>query len=620
MNTTWIKNLNFQTIIDIGSNEGQFAESFFAMFPDADFFCFEPLPEPFRELQRKFSSRKNFHLNNHALGSESGSKTMFRNEFSQSSSILPMEKLHKEEFVNTEKEFEETIHIRKLDDVFADVQIKRPFLLKIDVQGFEAEVIKGGFNTVSMADMIILETSFFKLYTGSPLFDDIYELLKKMGFEYQGAYDQIEMPQNGRVLQQDAIFTKNPNYRIDAEKAQSMLKSFSAPPENEMATSEAYAANLALASTRKELYEVYTSRTWRVAVMLRKCAQVLIPSQSLRRRILSILWRILKFLRRSLKSKPVVVDTVKRERKINLNSKKIVFVGHSFHAKTLSTKFLIDYLKEHFDVTVVPDESWMQKPFPDMSFVDESYLGVIFFQHVPPLDKLNQIKNDNIIFFPLYDATTDWEESFWMQLRSLKMVSFSKTVQTKLVNWGFDSIYLQYFPKPPEFTPGKADEAFFWQRREEVNPNLISKLLEKTDVKIHMHKAIDPYHHFIQPTREQEKRYKITYSEWFQDKSGLVDVMKGKGIYIAPREIEGIGMSFLEAMAMGKAVVAANNPVLNEYITNNQTGYLYDISAPKAIDLSNIGQVQKNTYEFMVNGFKKWEAEKENIINFIRKT
>jgi glycosyltransferase involved in cell wall biosynthesis len=100
----------------------------------------------------------------------------------------------------------------------------------------------------------------------------------------------------------------------------------------------------------------------------------------------------------------------------------------------------------------------------------------------------------------------------------------------------------------------------------------------------------------------------------------MLDLIKEKGIYIAPRELEGIGMSFLEAMAIGKAVIAVNNPTMNEYIEHGKNGYLFDLKNPKEIDLSNIEQIQKNAYEFMRNGRKKWEKDMHKIIDFIKKS
>lgn len=205
---SWLKNLNFKSILDIGANSGQFVEKFLIFYPKADFFCFEPLSEPFDELKEKFGSKQNFHLYKFALGNKAGEEKIFHNEYSPSSSLLAMKDEHKDAFDFAREEFEEEITIKKLDHLSIEPDIKKPYLVKMDTQGFESEVIKGGKDIISKADMIIIETSFVQLYEGAPLFDDIYMILKNMGFEYVGSFEQLRRPQDGKILQQDSIFIK----------------------------------------------------------------------------------------------------------------------------------------------------------------------------------------------------------------------------------------------------------------------------------------------------------------------------------------------------------------------------------------------------------------------------
>lgn len=394
---------------------------------------------------------------------------------------------------------------------------------------------------------------------------------------------------------------------------------------------ELNSTNAILASTKSkldvtvaELRNIYASREWKMAMSLRKFVSILIPKMSLRRKIAVSFWRgvklCIKACLRAMRSfkKYIIKLKPEKRRKINLKSKKLVYVGHSYHNKTKSTVFLIDYLKKFFDVEVVLDESWLGKPFPDLSFIDESYLGVIFFQNLPNQEIFRSVKNDNLIFFPMYDASGGLDFDFWNSYQHLKIINFSKTLHKKLDNWGFESIYVQYFPEKLEFAPGKKDEMFFWQRLTRININTITKLFNDSNLKIHIHKAIDPNQEFIHPRQEDEKKFQISYSDWFETRDEMWDLIKQKGIYVAPREFEGIGMSFLEAMAMGKAVVAVNNPTMNEYIEHGKTGYLFDLENPKKIDLSNIQDVQKSTYEYMQKGFEKWEQDKHIIIDFIK--
>lgn len=376
-------------------------------------------------------------------------------------------------------------------------------------------------------------------------------------------------------------------------------------------------------STRAELSAVYSSRGWKTLLALQMAVKIIFPKNSLRRKMAVFFGKAAKtFLRlfRKIKINRSISLKPKKPRKINLKSKKIVYIGHSYHNKTKSTEFLIEYLKQLYDVKVILDESWLGKPAPDLSFIDESYLGVIFFQLLPPKEILENIKNDNIIYFPMYDQSGRLGRDFWDDYRGLKIANFSKTFHEKLKKWGFESMYVQYFPELNKFIPGNKNEAFFWQRLTYVNFNTIAKLFGNHKLKVHIHKAIDPDQQFVAPSREVEKKFHITYSDWFETREEMLDLIKQKGIYVAPREYEGIGMSFLEAMAMGKAVIAVNNPTMNEYIKHGKNGYLFDLSRPKKIDLSNIEQVQKNAYEFVQEGRKKWEKDKERIIDFIKKS
>ena len=207
-NYAWLAELGIKTILDIGANEGQFAEKISAILPEASLICFEPLPEPFEKLKNKFAGKPGFSCLEIALGEREGRQKIFRNEYSPSSSILTMKSTHKEAFEFARKEFSEEISIRRLDSVAKQIKIEAPYLVKIDVQGYERQVIDGGIDIIRSASIIIIETSFVELYEKSPLFGNIYDKMTSLGFRYTGSFEQLPRPSDGKILQQDAIFQK----------------------------------------------------------------------------------------------------------------------------------------------------------------------------------------------------------------------------------------------------------------------------------------------------------------------------------------------------------------------------------------------------------------------------
>jgi FkbM family methyltransferase len=208
-NSSWLKNLNIHSVFDIGANTGQFAADIRKILPDALIFAFEPLKDCYERMLERMKNVPNFKAFNFALGNEGTEVDMHRSSYSPSSSILPMGSLHKKAFPFTNGGSLERITVRRLDDVAKDLALLDNLLVKIDVQGFEDKVLVGGAQTIKKATALIVETSFKRLYEGQPLFDEIYVIIREMGFLHHGNLNQLLNPKDGSVLQADGIFIKS---------------------------------------------------------------------------------------------------------------------------------------------------------------------------------------------------------------------------------------------------------------------------------------------------------------------------------------------------------------------------------------------------------------------------
>lgn len=204
----WLIDMQIKTVLDIGANTGQFVQAFYKIFPDAMIYSFEPLSDCYEALMASFGELPRFKGFNMALGNQTGKVKINRNEHSPSSSLLPMTKLHKQNYPFTQKEVVQEVSVARLDDVSADLELHKPILIKLDVQGFEDKVIDGGMSVFNQASVILIEMSIENLYEGQVLFDGIYQKLVALGFQYRGNYQQSHSIHDGRVLQVDGIFTK----------------------------------------------------------------------------------------------------------------------------------------------------------------------------------------------------------------------------------------------------------------------------------------------------------------------------------------------------------------------------------------------------------------------------
>lgn len=208
LNMAWLREMGIKTVLDIGANTGQFTGAAHALFRDATIHAFEPQEECYEALTRRFADVSNVHLIHTAIGDEDGEVTLHQNAFSQSSSVLEMTDLHRESFPWAAESGTAQVPIRRLDSIAADLVLERPMLVKIDVQGYEDRVLRGGEQTIRTADVILIETSFEPLYEGEANFATVYAVMRDYGFRYAGNLDQVRSPSNDRPLYADALFIR----------------------------------------------------------------------------------------------------------------------------------------------------------------------------------------------------------------------------------------------------------------------------------------------------------------------------------------------------------------------------------------------------------------------------
>ena len=323
----------------------------------------------------------------------------------------------------------------------------------------------------------------------------------------------------------------------------------------------------------------------------------------------------------NIKPYRILYSTKLREANIKLpNTKKLLYIGHAYHNKTKSSQFIQELLKTKYDITKYDFD-----PYNDSFEIFKQLDGkrfdtVVLWQIMPSIKQLKKyLSFDKIVFFPMYDGVGNMDGGFWSEYACCNIINFSKTLHNECLKRGFSSHYIQYFPKPIS-TSNMGDEksVFLWQRINLINPNTVNSVIGAENIDhLCIHNAPDPKHAFVEPPEEFVQKTEIT--EWFNTKEDLLNHIQKSAIYFAPRLKEGIGISFLEAMAMGRCVIAPNNPTMNEYIENGKTGYLYDIEKPVKIELQNIREIQKNTQEYIEKGYNNWEKNKFEILKWIDK-
>lgn len=198
-------------VLDVGANEGQFAE----MVLDGGFkgcvISFEAIEEVHRRLVERAKQRTSSWIvaTCGALGAQKGSAKLNLAGNSVSSSLLPMRKEHVSALPASEYVSSQDVRVERLDEVAQSLMPEKGMaLLKIDTQGFELEVLRGATGILPRTAAIQIEMSLVPLYDGAPNFTDAKSYVESLGFELFSVVCGFKNRETGRLLQVDGVFLR----------------------------------------------------------------------------------------------------------------------------------------------------------------------------------------------------------------------------------------------------------------------------------------------------------------------------------------------------------------------------------------------------------------------------
>jgi FkbM family methyltransferase len=154
-----------------------------------------------------FKDDQSVKLYNAAIGPFQGQELMHVSAKDDSSSLLPMGGEQVKAFPGTQEIGTIHVDVAPLEHFLKSSDISSPALLKIDVQGYEYEVLLGCDSLISSFSNVYCECSFIELYTGQKLVDSIADWLYQRGFRLAGVYN-ISYAKSGRAIQADFMFER----------------------------------------------------------------------------------------------------------------------------------------------------------------------------------------------------------------------------------------------------------------------------------------------------------------------------------------------------------------------------------------------------------------------------
>ena len=199
-------------IIDVGANKGEYTSELINLGYKGAVESFEPVREVYTKLVKESKNHKQWNAHNIALGNFDGETEINIAGNINSSSLLNMLPKHEQSAPNSKYVRKENILVKKLDSIFTTLlNNNSKVFLKIDVQGYEMEILKGAEICLKNIQGIQIEMSLESLYEGSVLYKEMIKYLEEKGFELYSIENGFTDPLSGKLLQCDGIFFKKQN-------------------------------------------------------------------------------------------------------------------------------------------------------------------------------------------------------------------------------------------------------------------------------------------------------------------------------------------------------------------------------------------------------------------------
>jgi len=187
-----------KTIIDVGAADG--TPGLYDYFPQADLLLIDPLEEHIPALEEIRRKHVKARITLGAAGPQSGkiAINVYPDRLTGSSCLVdPCG-------VGGPRQ----VPMITVDEECRARSLGGPYLIKIDTQGFELEVLRGASAVLEQTEIVILEVSFFRLFTSNPIFSEVVIFMAERGFEMYDLLGSSTRPLDGALAQADVVFAR----------------------------------------------------------------------------------------------------------------------------------------------------------------------------------------------------------------------------------------------------------------------------------------------------------------------------------------------------------------------------------------------------------------------------
>lgn len=194
-------------VVDVGANVGQWSGRLLDCITPEKLIIAEPIPAAFAVLQKKFGNQRSIELHNVAVGDHEGvAKFKVTLDTTGASLLQPREEMRALVGGNWAVASEIDVKITTLDRLLAN--LREVSLLKIDVQGYEKQVLAGASQTLRKTKFVLIELNFMPQYDGGSWLGEIHQILTR-DFDFFLANATAPEVLSGRAAMCDGLYVNS---------------------------------------------------------------------------------------------------------------------------------------------------------------------------------------------------------------------------------------------------------------------------------------------------------------------------------------------------------------------------------------------------------------------------
>lgn len=199
-----------RVVLDIGAAKGYWSLRAGWRWKDARFFMIDPLVESEPALKEIVRKDPRFAYVLCAAGAERGSVVMNVTPDFDGSSAL--------DYPGADPSRKRTIPVETIDNLLAEGKLAPPEMVKIDVQGFEMHVLRGGQRMFDTAEVFIIETNLYRFMPDCPLLHEVVAYMAERGYRIFDLAGNLRRPFENDLAQIDVVFVSDRSRLVSSNR------------------------------------------------------------------------------------------------------------------------------------------------------------------------------------------------------------------------------------------------------------------------------------------------------------------------------------------------------------------------------------------------------------------